>query len=180
MDESPRLIIIRGNSGSGKSTLAAELRLHTGRKCALVGQHMLRRVVLKEKETEGGDNIGLIEQTVRFTLGRGYDVVLEGVLARSRYGPMLGRLANSHPFTYAYYVDVSFEETRCRHAGKPNAPEFGEKEMRGWWLEKRRPRLLGREASRCRALAQGKYRADRFRNWETPTFQPLELMGTFY
>ena len=135
MDESPRLIIIRGNSGSGKSTLAAELRLRTGRKCALVGQDMLRRVVLKEKETEGGDNIDLIEQTVRFALGRGYDVVLEGILARSRYGPMLGRLANSHPFTYAYYVDISFEETRCRHASKPNAHEFGEKEMRGWWLE---------------------------------------------
>ena len=135
MDELPRLIIIRGNSGSGKSTLAAELRRHTGRKCALVGQDMLRRVVLKEKETEGGDNIDLIEQTVRFALGRGYDVVLEGVLARSRYGPMLGRLANSHPFTYAYYVDVSFEEMLYRHASKPNAHEFGEKEMRGWWLE---------------------------------------------
>ncbi len=135
MDELPRLIIIRGNSGSGKSTLAAELRLHTGRKCALVGQDMLRRVILKEKEIEGNDNIDLIEQTVRFALGRGYDVVLEGIFARSRYGPMLGRLANSSPFTYAYYVDVSFEETLCRHASKPNAHEFGEKEMRGWWLE---------------------------------------------
>lgn len=135
MDESPRLIIIRGNSGSGKSTLATKLRLHTGRKCALVGQDMLRRVVLKEKETEGGDDIDLIEQTVRFALGRGYDVVLEGILARSRYGPMLGRLATSHSFTYAYYIDVSFEETLCRHANKPNAHEFGEKEMRGWWLE---------------------------------------------
>lgn len=61
--------------------------------------------------------------------------MLEGVLARPRYGPMLGRLANSSPFTYAYYVDVSFEETLCRHASKPNAHEFGEKEMRGWWLE---------------------------------------------
>ena len=62
MDELPRLIIIRGNSGSGKSTLAAELRLRRERKCALVGQDMLRRVVLKEKETQGSDNIDLIEQ----------------------------------------------------------------------------------------------------------------------
>lgn len=135
MDESPRLIIIRGNSGSGKSTLAAELRLHTGRKCALVGQDMLRRVVLKEKETEGGDNIDLIEQTVRFALGRGYDVVLEGILARSRYGPMLGRLTNSHPFTYAYYVDVSFEETLYRHASKPMLMNSAKRKCAGGGLK---------------------------------------------
>ena len=34
-----------------------------------------------------------------------------------------------------YYFDISFEETVRRHAGKPNAHEFGESEMRQWWKD---------------------------------------------
>ncbi len=34
-----------------------------------------------------------------------------------------------------YYFDVSFAETVCRHATKPNAHEFGEAEMRQWWKD---------------------------------------------
>ncbi len=65
---------------------------------------------------------------------------------------MLGRLANSYPFIYAYYVDVSFEETLCCHASKSNAHEYGEKEIRGWWLENdilgfRGEKRLGAESS---------------------------------
>jgi hypothetical protein len=35
-----------------------------------------------------------------------------------------------------YYFDIPFEETLRRHATKPNAHEFGKKEMRDWWKEK--------------------------------------------
>ena len=38
--------------------------------------------------------------------------------------------------TYAYYYDVSFEETLRRHSLKPVASEYGEKQMREWWQEK--------------------------------------------
>jgi shikimate kinase len=37
---------------------------------------------------------------------------------------------------FAYYLDIPFEETLNRHQQKPNAHEFGEKEMREWWNEK--------------------------------------------
>lgn len=37
---------------------------------------------------------------------------------------------------YAYYFDISFEETLRRHQTKPNCHSFGEKEMRRWWREK--------------------------------------------
>jgi hypothetical protein len=37
---------------------------------------------------------------------------------------------------HAYYFDIPFDETLARHASKPNAHEFGEKEMREWWKEK--------------------------------------------
>lgn len=132
------LVIIRGNSGSGKSSIATELRLkvvESGHKAALVQQDNLRRIILKEKEVAGGDNIDLIEQTALFALGRGYVVILEGILAFSRYGTMLERLVAASDRSLVFYMDVPFEETLRRHATKPNAHEFGEEEMRRWWLE---------------------------------------------
>lgn len=81
-----RLVILRGNSGSGKSSTARELRARLGRGVAWVEQDYLRRTVLREKDAPGGANIGLIDQTVRYALDCGYDVVLEGILCR-RAGP---------------------------------------------------------------------------------------------
>ncbi len=37
---------------------------------------------------------------------------------------------------YAYYFDLSFEETLKRHQTKPNCNEFGKEEMKRWWREK--------------------------------------------
>lgn len=128
-----KLIVLRGNSGSGKSTVAKKLREASHRKVAIVEQDYLRRFILKEKETEGTNNIALIEQTVEFALAHEYDVILEGILYFPRYGEMLKRLANKCPDNYFFYFDVSFEETLKRHATKPNAHEFGEKEMRDWY-----------------------------------------------
>jgi predicted kinase len=73
-----RLIVLRGNSGSGKSTVARAVRERYGRGCALVEQDYLRRVVLKERDVEGGIAPDLIAHTVRFALDRGYHVLLEG------------------------------------------------------------------------------------------------------
>lgn len=128
-----KLIIIRGNSGSGKSAVAKRIREAGSGKIALIGQDYLRRTVLKEKETEGSNNHDLIEQTVLFCLSRGYHVILEGILYFPRYEAMLRRLIEHCPNYYVYYLDISFPETLRRHATKPNAHEFGEKEMRGWY-----------------------------------------------
>jgi adenylate kinase family enzyme len=130
---SPKLIIIRGNSGSGKSTVAKKLRETSQRKIALVEQDNIRRIILKEKEVDGGANIDLIAQTVEFALERGYDVILEGILNFSRYGKMLERLRSLCSDTHVYYFDISIEETLRRHATKSCADEFGEKELRAWY-----------------------------------------------
>lgn len=129
----PKLIVLRGNSGSGKSTAARRLREVSSRKIAYVEQDNIRRTILKEKETDDGANIALISDIVEFALARGYDVVLEGILKFARYGDMLRALAEKCPDHYIYYFDVSFEETLRRHVTKPNAQEFGEKEMREWY-----------------------------------------------
>lgn len=100
---------------------------------AYVEQDYIRRTILKEKEVDNGSNIELIEQIVEFALARDYDVILEGILYFPRYGNMLKRLADTCPAHYFYYFDISFEETLRRHATKPNAHEFGEKEMKEWY-----------------------------------------------
>lgn len=128
-----KLIVLRGNSGSGKSTVARALRDASSNRLAIVEQDYIRRFILKEKETEGTNNVGLIRQTVEFCLEREYDVILEGILYFPRYGSMLQQLVEKCPNNYFYYFDVSFEETLRRHATKPNAHEFGEKQMRGWY-----------------------------------------------
>lgn len=125
--------MLRGNSGCGKSTVALRLRDASDSKIALVEQDYLRRRVLHEKETKSNDNIELIRMTVEFALSRNYDVILEGILHFPRYGAMLADLAQKCPRNYFYYLDASLEETLKRHASKPNAHEFGQRELTAWY-----------------------------------------------
>ena len=132
-----RLIVIRGNSASGKSAVAAEIRRRHGRGLAIVGQDNLRREVLRERDVPGGANIDLIDLTARFALDRGFHVIVEGILYADRYGPMLTALIVDHAeLARAYYLDISWVETLRRHATKPQAAEYGEREMRGWYRER--------------------------------------------
>lgn len=135
------LIIIRGNSGSGKTTVAKELRSRIGDGLSdntlLVQQDVLRRDMLRERDMpEKCSVIELIELVVEFGRRQGRIVILEGILVTKKYGPMLRHLANRFDEVYVYYLDIPFEETLRRHATKPNAHEFGEKEMREWWNDR--------------------------------------------
>ena len=50
---------------------------------AVVGQDHFRRIVLKEKDsTNDNDILGLLDLTVRYCLGSGRNVILEGILQR--------------------------------------------------------------------------------------------------
>ena len=136
-----KLIIIRGNSGSGKTTVAKELRSRIGDGLSdntlLVQQDVLRRDMLRERDMpEKCSVIELIELVVEFGRRQGRIVILEGILVTKKYGPMLRHLANRFDEVYVYYLDIPFEETLRRHATKPNAHEFGEKEMREWWNDR--------------------------------------------
>ena len=129
-----RLIVIRGNSASGKSSVAAEIRRRHGRGLAIVGQDNLRRQVLRELDVPGGSNIDLIDLTARFALERGFHTIVEGILDAGRYGAMLTALIADHADrSRAYYLDVPLAETLRRHATKPEADAYGEREMRDWY-----------------------------------------------
>lgn len=135
--DSTHLVVLRGNSGSGKTTTARALRDRLGRGAAWIEQDYLRRVVLREHDRAGGVNIGLIDQTARYALDHGYHVILEGILAEERYGPMLRQLRDDHVGRSSFfYFDLSFEETVRRHATRPQAQQFGVEDMRGWYRER--------------------------------------------
>ncbi|MEU9339154.1 kinase [Streptomyces sp. NPDC048290] len=129
-----QLLVLRGNSASGKSSVAAGLRARYGRGIALVGQDVLRREVLRERDVPGGANIGLIELTVRHALDHGFHTVLEGILSVAHYGAMLARLrADYAGRDHWFYLDVPFEETLARHATKPIADTVGAAQLREWY-----------------------------------------------
>lgn len=132
--EDTRLVVLRGNSASGKSSVAAGIREKFGRGLALVGQDNLRRIVLQERDRPGAANVGLIDTVARYALDAGYHVIVEGILYADHYGPMLAQLRADHRGpTHGYYLDVPFPQTLARHATKPIANEFGEKELRDWY-----------------------------------------------
>lgn len=130
----PVLILLRGNSGSGKSTVAAALRQAYGRGLAIIGQDVVRREILRERDLPGAANITMIDLMARHALAHGFHVVVEGIMYAERYGDMLSALVRDHRgASHAYYFDLPFAETVRRHAGKPIAHEIGEAELRAWW-----------------------------------------------
>jgi shikimate kinase len=132
-----KLLVLRGPSGSGKSTIARQVRLLQDFPTALIEQDYVRRILFREKDVKDGVNIKLIEKVTLFALENSYNVILEGIFNRSRYGEMFEHLIAAHPENnHFFYFNISFEETLRRHNTKPNKDEFGEKEMREWYKEK--------------------------------------------
>ena len=118
----PTLIVIRGNSGSGKSSVAREVRRRYGRGCALIEQDYLRRIVLREHDSDGIGPVApaFIAATARTALELGYHVVLEGILHTARYADALHALIDQHPGpSHVFYLDVDFDETVRRHHTRP-------------------------------------------------------------
>lgn len=132
-----KLIILRGNSGSGKTTVAKELQNRFGRNTMLISQDMVRREILKVKDGENTQAIPLMKELLIYGNNHSDIVILEGIMYADWYKPLFElavRLYGSN--IYAYYFDLSFEETLKRHQTKPNCHEFGEEAMRRWWREK--------------------------------------------
>ncbi|MFD2024052.1 MULTISPECIES: AAA family ATPase [Promicromonospora] len=135
-NDSTRLVIVRGPSGSGKSTVARDLRERMGRGTALIEQDYVRRKLLWEKDTPGAVNISMIDTLTRHALDSGYSAVVEGIMHEVRYGDMLRALVADHRGTSAVaYLDVPFDETLRRHAGRPQAADFTPELMAQWWAQ---------------------------------------------
>ena len=132
-----KLIILRGNSGSGKTTVAKGLQELFGRGTMVLSQDMIRREVLKERDGIDPPVLPLIKQMLRYGSENCEVVILEGIFIADWYRELFEAAIEMYGSDiYAYYFDISFEETLRRHQTRSKAFEFGEDEMREWWKEK--------------------------------------------
>ena len=88
------LIILRGNSGCGKTSTARLLQRQLGYGTMLVSQDVVRREILRVKDSKNNPAIQLIYDLCMYGNKVGYTVILEGILSSKKYGAMLHRLLN--------------------------------------------------------------------------------------
>ena len=137
MDGVVKLIILRGNSGSGKTTTGEALQRKFGRGTMLISQDVVRREMLFVKDGPNPEASKLLLELALYGKSNCNIVILEGILNSKWYKNLFEDLLDEFKDQiFAYYFDIPFEETLIRHQQKPNAHEFGEKEMREWWNEK--------------------------------------------
>lgn len=131
-----KLIILRGNSASGKTSTAKILQDKLGEGTILLSQDMLRREMLRVKDKVGNISTELLRTMIEFGMNHCNYVVVEGILTKGKHGDMLIEMINKYQDdTYVYYFDIPFEETLRRHQFKKDV-DFGEEEMRQWFLDK--------------------------------------------
>jgi len=132
-----KLIIIRGNSGSGKTSLAKELQQRFGTGALLISQDLVRRQMLNVRDGKNCPAIPLLKNLVKYGHENYEITILEGILYTGFYKPLFEEIARLFGDNiFAYYYDIPFEETLRRHQTKSNKDDFGEAEMRDWWIEK--------------------------------------------
>ena len=132
-----KLIILRGNSGSGKSTVAEELQNRLGQNTMIISQDEIRRNMLNVKDGEDTPALPLMKELLIYGSRHSEFVILEGIMNREWYKPLFELAIQLYDTeVYAYYFDLTFEETLKRHLTRPKCQEFGEEAMRRWWREK--------------------------------------------
>jgi adenylate kinase family enzyme len=134
MNNDTRLIVVRGPCGAGKSTTASRL-LDSPRTTALIEQDAYRFIFnVREGESYSKTVRQMIRDNVLCALANRFDVIVEGILSTRRYRDVFATLFHEHPRNYyAFYLDVSFEETVRRHSARAKATSFTEADMRPWY-----------------------------------------------
>lgn len=132
-----KLIILRGNSGSGKSTTAKELQNKFGDNTMLISQDAIRRDMLKVKDGENTLALPLMKELLKYGHEHSEIVILEGIMVADWYKSLFELAVELYgDEVYAYYFDLSFEQTLERHLTRSCCNEFGEEKMCAWWREK--------------------------------------------
>lgn len=132
------LIILRGNSGSGKTTLAKLLQEKFGPNTMRISHDMIRMEVLHTWGKEGLERSQpLMIELLKYGRKNSEITILEGILPSEAYQKLFEAAKEEFGKNiFAYYYDLPFEETLRRHSTKPNRDDFGEEDMRRWWVEK--------------------------------------------
>ena len=133
-----KLIIIRGNSGSGKTSLSKLLQARLGPNTLRVSHDMIRMELLNVRGREGVlRSEPLMTTLLRYGKANSEVTILEGILPTCDYSRLFeAALTIFGADIYAYYYDLTFDETLRRHMTKPNRDDFGEADMCRWWVER--------------------------------------------
>ena len=99
----------------------------SGQGTLLVSQDVVRRDMLRVHDTMGNLSHDLLFEITKYGKGKCEFVILEGILNSHRYGEMLKELIRYFDENaFAYYFDLSLEETIRRHNTRDKRYEFGE------------------------------------------------------
>lgn len=134
-----KLIILRGNSGSGKTSAAKLLQQRLGPNTMRISHDMVRMEILHVWGRQGVErSLPLMTELLKYGRRNSEFTVMEGILPCPDYEPLFETALKEYgrENIFAYYYDISFEETLRRHQTKPNRGDFGEADMRRWWQEK--------------------------------------------
>ena len=132
-----KLVIIRGNSGSGKTTVAKALQHKLGHNIMVISQDVIRRDILWVKDGADTKALPLLSELLVYGKNNCEIVILEGILNSKWYMPLFElakKLFGNN--IWAYYYDLTFEETLIRHRTRSCKDDFGKEEMQKWWNEK--------------------------------------------
>lgn len=129
----PKLIILRGNSGSGKTSVARTLQKTLGPDTLLLSQDNIRREMLMTKDGKDTSALPLLICLLEYGYNHCEYIILEGILCADWYKPLFETAEKLFQKSiFAYYWDISFEETLQRHNTRDKRFEFGEEAMRRW------------------------------------------------
>ncbi len=133
-----KLIILRGNSGSGKTTVAKVLQAKLGPNTMLISHDMVRIQILNTSSRMGVEkSLPLMMELMKYGRKHSDVTIIEGILPVKDYKDLFDAAVQEFGDNIcACYYDLPFEETVLRHSTKPNRGDFGEEDMRRWWLEK--------------------------------------------
>jgi predicted ABC-type ATPase len=139
---SAKLIILRGNAGSGKSTISAELKQKLNGEVLYLEQDLFRLNIIKVENDENfsvrrnTQTIGAILSLLNWGKDNFDYIILEGIYSVPNYIAMFDQIKLMFNQFYAYYFDLTFEETAKRHLTREKSKIFGVDTMREWFKEK--------------------------------------------
>jgi hypothetical protein len=92
--------------------------------------------MVRPKEESGELRRRLILSDTHLSLESGYDVILDGIFHLRVYSDFFTELFDTHSKdNYAFYFDVSLDETLRRHQTRPQQEKFDADAMKQWFTD---------------------------------------------
>lgn len=139
---SAKIIILRGSAGSGKSTISGALKEHLNHELLYIEQDMFRHSIIKVKNDENfgirrnEQTIGAVLSLLNWAKDNCEYIIMDGIFSVPKYNEMFDQIKLMFNNIYAYYFDLTFEETANRHLTREKSKVFGVDVMREWYKEK--------------------------------------------